>query len=180
MASISIQAGSGDQSPERIYFAPFPQFSFGSPPSDNTRATIATKAGDEQSESAEAAAPDALAPPPLRPTESKIQVAPNSLKAATFDLVWESEIIRKTLRLASFKIQLLTTANAEEPDTESVHVPADISLIWSRKLPEAVFSQLHAGQTVNHIPGRHQIGHKDTLAMLMGEARRLFPSSTGE
>ena len=40
------------------------------------------------------------------------------------------------------------------------------SIIWSRRVPKSVYKFLKAGQRVNHTPGRHLLGHKDSLAVI--------------
>lgn len=101
-----------------------------------------------------------------RPTGVALEIPPQSLKAVTFDLKFESDVVRSTLRSAGLQIQLL--ADGEQ-------LQSDACLIWSRKVPEVVFSLLQDGQLVNHIPGRHQIGHKDSLGLLMTQAQKVFP-----
>jgi hypothetical protein len=43
---------------------------------------------------------------------------------------------------------------------------------WSRFIPETLWRGLRPGQRIAHIPGRHELGHKDSLARLMRRLRR--------
>ena len=50
------------------------------------------------------------------------------------------------------------------------------AIIWSRRVPKSVYRFLRVDQRVNHTPGRHLLGHKDSLAVIMNGCIRKYGS----
>ena len=113
-----------------------------------------------------------------------IQVA--SMKAATLDLLWESDVIRRIFRSNGFEVSRLVVSGSSSSSpsfscapggSSATILPDEVRVVWSRRVPEDIYVQLRPWQRVNHIPGRHRIGHKDSLGMLMRQAATAFPDA---
>ena len=82
-----------------------------------------------------------------RPIAESADIPPGSLRVTTFDIAWESKIVRKVFRRAGFEVVRTflhdNPITAEgETETDTSLVSPLVAMVWSRRVPELVFSQV--------------------------------------
>ena len=82
-----------------------------------------------------------------RPVAESADIPPSSLRVTTFDITWESKIVRKIFRRAGFEV--VRTFLHDNPitvqgeaETDTTLVSPLMGMVWSRRVPELVFSQV--------------------------------------